>query len=171
MFPLRLNPSRLGPIPLQTLRVTRLALRCWRLCAAAACLCHTLRDLACIWSHGRTPIFSGRARRRKYWPFALGNLVVVFLAVSSLADPVPPEQENLAQTALIAICGLAALAAFLTTGVRRMHDSGHSGWWFLCPLVNVYFTLIDGDRGVNRFGPEPRRRDPQATWSPAQSGS
>jgi hypothetical protein len=51
--------------------------------------------------------FGGRARRPEYWPFALGNLVLVFLAVSSLADPVPPEQENLAQTALIAICGLA----------------------------------------------------------------
>jgi uncharacterized membrane protein YhaH (DUF805 family) len=53
---------------------------------------------------------------------------------------------------------LYQVAVFLPTvaaGVRRMHDTDHSGWWILVPFVNLYFSIRAGDRQTNRFGPDP----------------
>ena len=47
--------------------------------------------------------------------------------------------------------------------VRRLHDTGKSGWWYLIVLVPYLgnfiifiFTLIDGDRGDNKYGSNPK---------------
>jgi uncharacterized membrane protein YhaH (DUF805 family) len=47
--------------------------------------------------------------------------------------------------------------------VRRLHDTNHSGWWFLIsviPLVGSLILLVlmvrDSDPGENRFGPNPK---------------
>ena len=46
-------------------------------------------------------------------------------------------------------------------GVRRLHDTNRSGWWyllFLVPLITLvplYFCTNDGSKGKNRFGPIP----------------
>jgi uncharacterized membrane protein YhaH (DUF805 family) len=47
--------------------------------------------------------------------------------------------------------------------VRRLHDTNHSGWWFLVgviPVVGSLFllalTMRDSDPGENRFGPNPK---------------
>ncbi|MFR9126546.1 DUF805 domain-containing protein [Acidaminococcus intestini] len=46
--------------------------------------------------------------------------------------------------------------------VRRAHDLGRSGWyllWSIVPLVNIYIAIrisfIEGEKGPNRFGPDP----------------
>jgi uncharacterized membrane protein YhaH (DUF805 family)/Tfp pilus assembly protein PilE len=107
-------------------------------------------------------IFRGRSRRRQYWSVALFSWLIAFLAFVPGLD-VPGLSPGQDLVALNTICALAALIAFVAAGVRRMHDSGRSGWWFFCPLVNVYFTLIDGEPGANRFGPDPKGRDRNAT--------
>lgn len=55
----------------------------------------------------------------------------------------------------------------LSVMVRRLHDSGHSGWWYwivLIPLIGAIILLIlmllPSDRGHNRFGPNPRGVQP-----------
>jgi uncharacterized membrane protein YhaH (DUF805 family) len=47
--------------------------------------------------------------------------------------------------------------------VRRLHDTGRSGWWLLIgiiPLIGGIVLIVwfaqDGERGVNRFGPNPK---------------
>ena len=87
---------------------------------------------------------------------------------------------------LFAICALAILIPSVAVGVRRLHDTDRSGWWILTPAVpNVIAVLIagpaiagvlsvaalglsvallvfyclDGTRGPNRFGPDPKGAD------------
>lgn len=59
-----------------------------------------------------------------------------------------------------------ALAAFwisIAVSVRRLHDIGWSGWWWLisfAPLVGTFFGLVlvlwPGQKNANRFGANPR---------------
>lgn len=48
--------------------------------------------------------------------------------------------------------GLGCFIPILAAGVRRMHDTGHSGWWVLCPIVNIVFALTEGDNDANEYG-------------------
>ena len=47
--------------------------------------------------------------------------------------------------------------------MRRLHDTGRSGWWLLVvfvPLVGwliaLYFLAQQGKTGQNRYGPDPK---------------
>lgn len=37
-----------------------------------------------------------------------------------------------------------------------MHDSGHSGWWIILPIVNLVFLCLDSEAGENEYGPNPK---------------
>jgi uncharacterized membrane protein YhaH (DUF805 family) len=99
--------------------------------------------------------FQGRARRAEYWYFALANFIVyVVLNIIGLAIGFPY---------LGAIYGLAILIPSLAVGVRRLHDTDRSGWWLLIgiiPLVGaivlIVFTVQEGTRGGNKYGPDPK---------------
>jgi uncharacterized membrane protein YhaH (DUF805 family) len=60
------------------------------------------------------------------------------------------------QINLLGIYDLAILLPAIGAGIRRMHDTNHSGWWILLPIVNLIFAIIEGDKGENRFGPDPK---------------
>jgi uncharacterized membrane protein YhaH (DUF805 family) len=78
--------------------------------------------------------FSGRARRKEYWLFALLVLVVslvlsVIEAAAGLADE---------ETAYGPLSGLWSLVVFipsLAVAVRRLHDLDRTGWWIIAPLA------------------------------------
>ena len=45
---------------------------------------------------------------------------------------------------------------------RRLHDTGHSGWWLLLAFVPIIGSLVllwwyvsPSEQGENRFGPQP----------------
>src|SRR5262245_12465592 len=108
-------------------------------------------------------VFTGRARRREYWGFFGWNLlvgvVIGIVAGFSRADAdAVGVFANLYQ--------LAVLVPSSAVGVRRMHDTGHSGWWLICPVVNLVFALQAGDQGDNEYGP-----DPSAITSDAEVGA
>jgi uncharacterized membrane protein YhaH (DUF805 family) len=63
---------------------------------------------------------------------------------------------------LATIYELVILLPATAVGVRRMHDTDHSGWWLLLPIVNLVFAVTEGTRGNNRFGPDPKATAPQA---------
>ena len=100
--------------------------------------------------------FSGRARRTEYWMFVLFNVIItIVLQVISLAI----QQVSI----LGAIYGLAVLIPGLAVGVRRLHDTGRSGWWLLIGLVPligaivlIVFMATDGEPGDNAYGPNPK---------------
>ena len=94
--------------------------------------------------------FSGRARRAEYWWFTfLNGLISVPLQI--LANQV----SGLFFVLYIAF-SLASLVPSIAVGIRRMHDTNHSGWWILLPIVNLIFSLIDSDKGPNKYGPSPK---------------
>ena len=64
---------------------------------------------------------------------------------------------------LSGIYGLAVLIPGLAVAVRRLHDTGRSGWWLLIGLVPligaivlIVFMATDGEPGDNAYGPNPK---------------
>lgn len=71
--------------------------------------------------------FKGRASRSEYWYFVLFNFLVGL--VTGFLDVMIFGIEN----ELSPLNSLASLALFLPTlaaGVRRLHDTNRSGWWY-----------------------------------------
>jgi uncharacterized membrane protein YhaH (DUF805 family) len=97
-------------------------------------------------------VFSGRARRKEYWMFVLFNVIIAFVIgfVFGLAGA-----GNSSQV-IINIYSLVVLIPSIAVGIRRMHDTDHSGWWILVPIVNLIFACTDGTPGQNRFGLNPK---------------
>ena len=99
-------------------------------------------------------VFSGRARRKEYWMFVLFNfLIAVALSLVEGILAIAPERD---ESVLATIYQLAILIPAIAVGVRRMHDTDHSGWWLLLPIVNLVFAVREGQNGENRFGPDPK---------------
>ena len=100
-------------------------------------------------------MFNGRARRKEYWMFFLFNCIIVdaLAFIEVLLRIGPP---NRYPGVLYRIFFLAVLTPAVAVAVRRMHDTDHSGWWLLFPLVNFVFLVSEGQRGDNRFGPDPK---------------
>ncbi|APY07752.1 hypothetical protein BWZ20_05330 [Winogradskyella sp. J14-2] len=106
--------------------------------------------------------FSGRARRKEYWMFTLINTLIIFglgIFTSLLAD-------TTAVFIPAVTLGLYILAMFipnLAVTVRRFHDTGKSGWYYLLSLIPYVGGLIliimmaqNGDNGTNKYGPDPK---------------
>src|SRR5580693_6250937 len=73
--------------------------------------------------------FNGVADRRTFWMFVLYNFILS-IVIGIVAIMIH----------LYAISNLYALAVLLPAlglGVRRLHDSGKSGWWVLIAFVPI----------------------------------
>ncbi|MEQ8435002.1 MAG: DUF805 domain-containing protein [Oceanicaulis sp.] len=102
--------------------------------------------------------FQGRARRSEYWWFYLFYVLVV-IALSIVSAAVNESLGSL----LTGIFVLGTFIPLLAAGVRRLHDTGRSGWWILIalvPLVGVIVLIIffvgDSEAGPNKYGPNPK---------------
>lgn len=78
--------------------------------------------------------FEGRASRSEYWWFFLltyvgGNIPVVGWIIA-----------------------IAAFIPSIAVAARRLHDTGHSGWWQLCPIYNLVLLATASDEGANEYG-------------------
>jgi uncharacterized membrane protein YhaH (DUF805 family) len=108
-------------------------------------------------------VFSGRARRKELWMFALISfLIALALSIIEFSTGLYDATTNLGY--LSSIYGLAVLLPSLAVGVRRLHDTGRSGLWILIglvPLVGaivlIVFYVIEGDAGENEYGPNPKQ--------------
>ena len=88
--------------------------------------------------------FKGRATRQEYWMFILFNFI--FTIVASVIDAV---------TGLGFIYFLYTLALFIpliAAVIRRMHDVGKSGWFFLIPIYNLILAVSSSDPNTNQYG-------------------
>ena len=96
--------------------------------------------------------FSGRSRRKEFWMFYLG-LIVVAIVVNII--------DRIIGTGGI-LGGLFALGALVPTiacSVRRLHDQDKSGWLallFIIPFVGLVFMCLEGTSGPNQYGPDPK---------------
>ena len=96
--------------------------------------------------------FKGRSRRSEYWWVMLFNVivsVVLVLLPDSLAF-------------LSSLWSLAILVPSLAICIRRLHDVGKSGWWYLfilIPLVGGIILLVQFCKDStedNPWGPNPK---------------
>jgi len=116
--------------------------------------------------------FSGRATRSEYWYFVLFPFLVFLSAfvvdgILNMALDAPALGGNM----LTGVVMLFLLLPLISAAVRRLHDLGHSGWWYLIgfvPVVGGVVLLIlfcfQGTPGENRFGPDPLAFE--ADWAP-----
>jgi len=102
-------------------------------------------------------VFAGRARRKEYWVFSLGNwIIAIGLGLIDLALIDAGIATATDESVLYLLFSFAVMMPTLAVGVRRMHDTDHSGWWFIVPIANVVFLCMKGTRGANRFGADPK---------------
>ena len=93
--------------------------------------------------------FKGRSRRSEYWWFTLFNVIV-----SGVLGYVIPD--------FAWIWSLIVLIPGLAICIRRLHDAGKSGWfylWMLLPLVGQIIVLIQlckDSTADNQWGPNPK---------------
>lgn len=99
-------------------------------------------------------VFSGRAHRTEYWMFVLFNTIISFGL--AFIEVILGGATNTDQSVLSTIYSLAILVPSIAVGVRRMHDSDHSGWWIIVPIANLIFAVTKGTEGENKFGHPPR---------------
>ena len=116
--------------------------------------------------------FSGRARRREYWGTVLFNILSYLLLVfisSLLFGVLGAVQGSLNQTLMV----LQSMVLFLllvcsvlpsrAVAVRRLHDTGRSGWYYLCifipilgPILLLFWMCSDSQPEENKYGPNPK---------------
>ncbi|MCB5179797.1 DUF805 domain-containing protein [Streptomyces antimicrobicus] len=101
-------------------------------------------------------VFSGRARRQEYWLFVLFNVIISL--VLALVDGILGTNGILG-----VVYSVAVLLPSLAVAVRRLHDTGRSGWWLLIalvPLVGAIVLLVflatEGEPNPNKYGPNPK---------------
>jgi uncharacterized membrane protein YhaH (DUF805 family) len=106
--------------------------------------------------------FSGRSARMEFWVFALYNFIFCVLLYSCGSTLMGNGVTAYFFLGLTGIYGLAVLVPSLACAVRRLHDTGKSGWWLLIGLIPVAgFALIvllalDSEPGENIYGPNPK---------------
>lgn len=93
--------------------------------------------------------FDGRACRSEYWYWVLFNFLVgIFLGWIPY---------------LGTILSILFILPSIAVSVRRLHDIGKSGWWYLLSIIPIigwvamiYFCVLDSQPGVNQYGPNPK---------------
>jgi uncharacterized membrane protein YhaH (DUF805 family) len=130
--------------------------------------------------------FTGRARRSEYWWFQLFSFLVslpvqIFFFVMYLAAFAPVIENTdsngqISEDAFedidwglfviglvpVIIVGLVFFLPSLAVLVRRLHDTGRSGWWYFISLVPgasivlFVFAVLDGQPHDNQYGPDPK---------------
>ena len=107
-------------------------------------------------------VFKGRARRKEYWFFILFNLIASLLL--TLVDFMTGSLDaELGMGMLSGLYSLAILIPSLAVTVRRLHDTGRTGWWLLVGLIPLIgaivllvFMLLDSQPNDNEYGANPK---------------
>ena len=106
--------------------------------------------------------FSGRARRKEYWFFMLFNAIFA-IAAMIVDNMLGLAIEDVGYGPVYLIYALVTLIPGIAVSVRRLHDIGKSGWYFLLAfipcvggIILLVFALTPGDTYTNDFGPDPK---------------
>ena len=113
--------------------------------------------------------FNGRARRKEYWMFILFNfLIALGLGVVTGILSAISESLGMLGAVIYVIYAIAILIPNLAVIVRRLHDTGNSGWMILIsfiPLIGGIWLLVlmctEGNVGPNEYGPDPKAAYPE----------
>jgi len=102
-------------------------------------------------------VFNGRASRSEYWWFVLMNIIISFVIgfVEGLLGIIT--ETGLGPISMV--YALAILLPAIGVSIRRLHDTGRTGWWLLLSfvpiigfLVLIVFYILDSEPGANEYG-------------------
>lgn len=106
--------------------------------------------------------FQGRARRSEYIYFMLFNFFIT-LGLILIDRLIGTTIEDSTVGILGLLYLLSILIPYTALFVRRLHDTGKSGWLALLlivPCVGIIVTIvyccIDSQPGTNPYGPNPK---------------
>ncbi len=138
--------------------------------------------------------FSGRSRRKEYWWFAVFITVVLMVLVMAVIGTMFGLIQQFSQNpealfraissgswtllGLTMLFLLVSLIPMLTVQVRRLHDLGVSGWWYLAYVFGdvaldevpnigtglnsllslgwIVWMFFPGTKGPNKYGEDPK---------------
>lgn len=112
--------------------------------------------------------FQGRSRRKEFWMFTLMNFIVTIVLYGLIIMGMDFQTGQMGVLSmlgggLLIIYALAILVPSIAVHVRRFHDQDKSGWLVLLTfipaiggLIVLVFMCIEGTRGPNRFGDDPK---------------
>jgi uncharacterized membrane protein YhaH (DUF805 family) len=110
--------------------------------------------------------FNGRARRKEYWMWTLYYTIVYLFAMvldNVLGLNFELFGQDLGYGWLYVTVGITHLIPGLGIVVRRLHDVGKSGWFYLIiliPLIGFIWILVlfctDGVKEDNKWGSNPK---------------
>mgnify|MGYP000104014214 CR=1 FL=1 len=96
--------------------------------------------------------FNGRAIRSQFWYFVLFSFIISF--VLGIVDGMLFGRQILSM-----IFNLAVLIPSIAIAVRRLHDLGKTGWWYLLifvPLIGIIVLIVwfcmKGQTTKNQYG-------------------
>lgn len=89
--------------------------------------------------------FTGRARRSEYWWWTLFTLLWSWIPIINI------------------LLALVFFLPALAVAIRRLHDTGRTGWWLLIGLIPIIGAIVllifyctDSQPGENQYGPNPK---------------
>ena len=114
--------------------------------------------------------FEGRSDRKEFWYFVMVYIIIV--AILGVLDGVlfgtgqaGMESGGLhssASSPLAAIFMIGSFIPYLAVSVRRLHDTGKTGWWILIgliPLIGIIWLIVlyaeKGQPEANAHGEPP----------------
>ncbi|WP_284311012.1 DUF805 domain-containing protein [Labrys miyagiensis] len=118
--------------------------------------------------------FQGRVTRKDYWLYHLGlilGIVALSIGIGLVSTGLGGRDPESPAFVVAAVAFLICLWPFWAVGVKRCHDRGKSGWWYLgwsvggaIPYVGFLISLwalvelgfLDGTQGANEYGPSPK---------------
>lgn len=103
--------------------------------------------------------WKGRARRKEYWAFSLFALLILLVACLPLAG-YDEADENWGLYLPLVLVSLAMVPGSIKVLIRRLHDVGLSGWFYVATLVpwlgslfSLIVALLPSQDRTNRWGP------------------
>lgn len=111
--------------------------------------------------------FSGRARRKEFWMFYLFHFLIIFLitflSFFLTSDIYEDHETNWVYVPIICTYLLVSLIPSISLTVRRLHDTGKSGWWYLIVMIPyigwfimTILTCMEGQSKPNKWGNNPK---------------
>lgn len=113
--------------------------------------------------------FTGRARRAEYWNFILWQyiLLIPFYILYFIFLTQDNAGLGFVFLGIIMLIALILFVPGLAVAVRRLHDIGKSGWFYLIGFIPIVGTIIllvwfctDSIAEENEWGPDPKAGEP-----------
>lgn len=108
--------------------------------------------------------FQGRSRRREYWIPILVNFIIGLVFTILIYAT-----KFYIFSAIYYLYIILGIIPGLSLGVRRLHDVGKSGWFYLILLIPffgviylIYLFCKDSQIGSNKWGADPKKNERQS---------